>query len=85
MAEQLQPCCEAVVNPLNLMLSPSCLIKLYWRVVQPVAACFPSNRNVLYIEKGNDTELSILEFCLLMISCAAALPSAVSDSYRTFC
>lgn len=85
MAEQLQACCEAIVNPLNHMLSPSCLIKLYCRVVQPIAACFRSNRNVFYIEEGNDNEFFMLEFCLLIISCTAALPSAVSNLQQTFC
>ena len=85
MAEQLQACCEAIAIPLNHMLSPSFLIKLYCRVVQPIAACFRSNRNVFYIEKGNGNELSMLEFCLLIFSCAAALPSALSNLQRTFC
>lgn len=56
MAEQLQACCKAIVNALNHMLSLNYLIKLYCRVVQPIVACFRSNRNVFYIEKDNNNE-----------------------------
>lgn len=74
MAEQLQACCEAIVNHLNQLLSPGFVIELYCGLVLPIAACFRSNRKTSYIKKGNHGRLSMLEVYVLIISYGAALP-----------